>query len=456
MEADNGITHKLYSGAVGSLLRSAVQQDKLCQLSDQAGTVEMMKAGVTTLDPVHEIQGLKFKGGKLSRARWGAAPQLVARAAVNFEACYGGPSPSHREHRSLPGSCLQLFQVFSGNALGRSRRSRGNVTLMLGQCGSGKTATFFRLRDGEEVQTVSSLQLQRDSFPIKAGENPDQQLSSVEVIDFPGHLRMRGKANDMLPEARCIIYLVDSDDKPKLKDDVAEHFYELLTNRDMLELHTPILIACNKSDLSTARSEKFIVEEIEREIEQMRVSRGATLEGQDQADSYLGIDGEKFKLMDRRRKGSELRVREGCSKLFLGASAGHLQLQGLELELAQVKDAYATFETRHHVEVQKLNSDMEEVRHRAERAEQEGEAVAQDLEKERGEVQRLIAAEANLKAALDGLGSPELKKQIEHGWCLEMPRFDWSGPLGNLSILDGKNCSYGSSRQLEQCRKHTP
>eukprot|EP00438_Fugacium_kawagutii_P011226 Skav228656 [mRNA] locus=scaffold2369:149724:171604:+ [translate_table: standard] len=46
------------------------------------------------------------------------------------------------------------------------------------------------------AQTVSSLQLQRDSFPIKAGENADQQLSS----------------------ARCIIYLVDSDDKPKLKE----------------------------------------------------------------------------------------------------------------------------------------------------------------------------------------------------------------------------------------------
>lgn len=30
------------------------------------------------------------------------------------------------------------------------------------------------------------------------------------------------------------------------------------------------------------------MEEIEREIEQMRVSRGATLEGQDQADSALG------------------------------------------------------------------------------------------------------------------------------------------------------------------------
>lgn len=33
------------------------------------------------------------------------------------------------------------------------------------------------------------------------------------------------------------------------------------------------------------------VEEIEREIEQMRVSRGATLEGQDQADSSLECEG---------------------------------------------------------------------------------------------------------------------------------------------------------------------
>ena len=74
-----------------------------------------------------------------------------------------------------------------------------------------------------------------------------------------------------------------------------------------------MLVACNKSDLTSARTEKFIVrafdwasvdrfaqdafclgpllvsqlkvEEIEREIEQMRVSRAATLEGQDQADS---------------------------------------------------------------------------------------------------------------------------------------------------------------------------
>ena len=79
-----------------------------------------------------------------------------------------------------------------------------------------------------------------------------------------------------------------------------------LFEQDVLELHTPMLVACNKSDLTSARTEKFIVralvwagvmhssavlssskvEEIEREIEQMRVSRAATLEGQDQADSW--------------------------------------------------------------------------------------------------------------------------------------------------------------------------
>lgn len=68
-------------------------------------------------------------------------------------------------------------------------------------------------------------------------------------------------------------------------EDVAEHFYELLTHpvltlagpvfrtaesgpnaEDMLELHTPILIACNKSDLGSARSEKFIARSLAKPL----------------------------------------------------------------------------------------------------------------------------------------------------------------------------------------------
>jgi len=190
---------------------------------------------------------------------------------------------------------LQIFQVATSSA--KLRRTRGNMTLILGQCGSGKTALFFRLRDREDVQSVSSLSPHRDSFSLKIGDAEEQTLGPLEVMDFPGHLRFRSRAAELVKEARCIVYVVDSEDKPRLKD-VAEHFYELLTNQDVLDLHTPILLACNKCDLSSARSEKAIVDEIEREIEQMRVSRAATLEGQDQADSYLGIDGQKFKLLE--------------------------------------------------------------------------------------------------------------------------------------------------------------
>mmetsp|Transcript_5758 Transcript_5758/g.16276 ORF Transcript_5758/g.16276 Transcript_5758/m.16276 type:complete len:255 (-) Transcript_5758:52-816(-) len=173
------------------------------------------------------------------------------------------------------------------------KRKRGDTVLLLGQCGSGKTALFFKLRDDDgAVQTVSSLKPLRDSFAIKALEGSP----TLDFVDCPGHPRMRGRGAELLKEAKCIVYLVDSEDKPKLKD-AAEHLYELLTHPDLLQLHTPILLALNKTDLSTARTEKFILDELDREIEIMRNSRGAALEGQDAADSYLGIEGEKFKLL---------------------------------------------------------------------------------------------------------------------------------------------------------------
>merc|ERR1719253_1528137 len=166
---------------------------------------------------------------------------------------------------------LPMWQNFKGAVTGKVRGAR---TLLLGQCNAGKTTLFFPLRDAVAIEGMA-----------------------VDVTDFPGHQRYRGKAADILKEAKCLVYVVDAEDKQRLKD-VAEHFYELLTHQAVTDARIPILLACNKCDLPSARTEKFIIEEIEREIEQMRVSRGATLEGQDQAESYLGIDGEKFKLME--------------------------------------------------------------------------------------------------------------------------------------------------------------
>lgn len=190
-------------------------------------------------------------------------------------------------------ACVKAAQAIVSTIFDSQAGSRGNLLLLIGQSGAGKTALFYQLRDNEDVQTVSSMKVVRDKLQIKCG---DDELS-IETVDCPGHPRLRRNAADLLKEARCIVYVVDAANKAQLKD-VSEHLYELFTSQEMNKNPIPMILACNKSDLSGARPEKFILEEIEREIEQMRVSRGATLQGEDQADSYLGVDGEKFKLLE--------------------------------------------------------------------------------------------------------------------------------------------------------------
>lgn len=190
---------------------------------------------------------------------------------------------------------IQVLRPMMGGAL-KKRRQRGQALLVLGQSGSGKTLLFHRMRDGVSVECVSSLKENRDSMQVSTGSD-SEPIGPIEVVDHPGHQRMRTKGLGLLAEARCIVYMIDSEDRAKMKD-AAEHLYELLTHPDILDLHPPILLALNKCDLVSARTEKFILDELDREMEHMRFSRGATLEGQDSADSYLGIEGEKFKLLE--------------------------------------------------------------------------------------------------------------------------------------------------------------
>eukprot|EP00397_Hematodinium_sp_SG-2012_P062006 GEMP01082991.1.p1 GENE.GEMP01082991.1~~GEMP01082991.1.p1 ORF type:complete len:118 (+),score=22.98 GEMP01082991.1:348-701(+) len=70
--------------------------------------------------------------------------------------------------------------------------------------------------------------------------------------------------------------------------------YEIFTQPQIYLV--PMMICVNKIDLAGARSEEQVVEDLEREIERMRTSRGAALEGEDAAETYLGIDGQQFEL----------------------------------------------------------------------------------------------------------------------------------------------------------------
>lgn len=164
--------------------------------------------------------------------------------------------------------------------------AKRDLVLLLGQTNAGKSALFFLLH-GEECKTVSSLKPNQDAVYVDG--------LKVDMIDYPGHNRMRNFAHELVDRAKCVVYMIDASDKPRFRD-VAENLYELFTLKSINTFRTPILLVCNKSDLPNARVVPVVQEDLEREIERLRVSRGATLEGQDEVDNFLGIDGEAFKM----------------------------------------------------------------------------------------------------------------------------------------------------------------
>jgi len=91
--------------------------------------------------------------------------------------------------------------------------------------------------------------------------------------------------------------LVDSNaDAAKIRQS-ALYLYTLFTNRTINKNNTPILIACNKSDLVTANSVESITKEIEKELNELRKSKTATPGAAEKDDEvFLGIEGEAISL----------------------------------------------------------------------------------------------------------------------------------------------------------------
>eukprot|EP00386_Alphamonas_edax_P005356 GDKI01017199.1.p1 GENE.GDKI01017199.1~~GDKI01017199.1.p1 ORF type:complete len:271 (-),score=86.03 GDKI01017199.1:23-835(-) len=188
-----------------------------------------------------------------------------------------------------------VLQLLSGTSSSSSSRKRlGNSVLLLGPCDAGKTALFFLWRNGSLIETVSSLKANTDTIDLL---NRGDKSTPIEVIDYPGHGRLKDGAMQSLEKARCIVYLVDAANRQSLKT-AAESLYDIFTHPTMgvKGSKPPLLIACNKQDVGGARKKEGVVEDLEREIERLRQSRGVALEGQDEADSFLGIEGEPFKL----------------------------------------------------------------------------------------------------------------------------------------------------------------
>ncbi|KAM3931738.1 signal recognition particle receptor subunit beta [Leptodactylus fuscus] len=178
----------------------------------------------------------------------------------------------------------------------RGSQSSRRAVLLVGLCDSGKTLLFSRLLTGKYRKTQTSISLNAASY---RGKN--DKRSSFTLVDVPGHESLRLQFLDQYKTSvRAIIYVVDSSAFQREVKEVAEFLYHILTDATLLRNTPPILVACNKQDVSMAKSAKLIQQQLEKELNTLRVTQSAapsTLEGSNSPTTIqLGKKGKDFEF----------------------------------------------------------------------------------------------------------------------------------------------------------------
>ncbi|XP_073530433.1 signal recognition particle receptor subunit beta [Phyllobates terribilis] len=178
----------------------------------------------------------------------------------------------------------------------RGRQSSRRAVLLVGLCDSGKSLLFCRFLNGKFRQTQTSIS---PNSSIYRGKN--EKSSSFTLVDVPGHESLRLQFLDQYKTSvRAMIFVVDSSSFQREVKEVAEFLYLILTDATLLRNNPPILVACNKQDVSMAKSAKLIQQQLERELNTLRVTQSAapsTLEGTNSpATVQLGKKGKDFEF----------------------------------------------------------------------------------------------------------------------------------------------------------------
>ncbi|KIK59583.1 hypothetical protein GYMLUDRAFT_245253 [Collybiopsis luxurians FD-317 M1] len=183
----------------------------------------------------------------------------------------------------------------------RKSQSKRNVFLLTGPSDSGKTAIFSSLIYGNAVPTNTSMQSNSSFFTIPGKKEP------VQVVDVPGHPRLRSQFKESLNSAKAIAFVVDANTISRNAAHAAEHLHTIL---DAIMSFPPsqslptLLILAHKSDLikassisadTTALAINRVQTILERELERRRQSQlggmGVEALGDDGVGSSGGMGG---------------------------------------------------------------------------------------------------------------------------------------------------------------------
>ena len=128
----------------------------------------------------------------------------------------------------------------------------------------------------------------------------------VDVLDLPGHERLRTKCLDKhKSSALGIVYVLDASTITKGIRDATEFLFKILSDPTIHGNKTSILIVCNKQDLTLAKGASVIERELTKEIGLLRETHSRSLQGTDGNVTdhvFLGKVGKDFVFADLRVK----------------------------------------------------------------------------------------------------------------------------------------------------------
>lgn len=167
--------------------------------------------------------------------------------------------------------------------------------MLAGLPGSGKTVLFYQLREGSSHQgTVTSMDPNEDTFVLHSETTKRGKFKPVNLIDVPGHSRLRPKLDEYLPQAAGLVFVVDAVEFLPNVRAAAEYLYDILTKASVIKRKIPLLMVCNKSEKVTAHSKDFIRKQLEKEIEKLRASRTGLSDADITSEYTLGVPGQTF------------------------------------------------------------------------------------------------------------------------------------------------------------------
>ena len=150
------------------------------------------------------------------------------------------------------------------------RKRKGTTFVLYGPTLAGKTALFYRLKQGKFVSSVSSMKENSGEF-VWQGDESQQKRNTV---DIPGHGRLNWRLKDFLPSTKCIIFVVDAAafGRAGYCKEAGAMLLDVLSD-SLVDAGIPVIIACNKSDDLLAVSKKRVKALLEVEVNAIAKAR---------------------------------------------------------------------------------------------------------------------------------------------------------------------------------------